>query len=101
MSFPAASTQRKDKEQTKEKKRLGHDDRINLQAAIAKGLTLAQAAKLLGKSRSTVYREIVNNATVKDCRHTCSHCRKSCPGEERPPMPGNRCPLFEARECER
>ena len=23
------------------------------------------------------------------------------PGEERPPMPGGRCPLFEARECER
>lgn len=85
----------------KEKKRLGHDDRINLQAAIAKGLTLAQAAKLLGKSRSTVYREIVNNATVRDCRHTCSHCRKSCLGEDRPPMPGGRCPLFEARECER
>ena len=57
----------------KEKKRLGHDDRINLQAAIAKGLTLAQAARLLGKSRSTVYREIVNNATTKDCRHACSH----------------------------
>ena len=28
----------------KEKKRIGHDDRINLQAAIAKGWTLAQAA---------------------------------------------------------
>ena len=63
----------------KEKKRIGHDDRINLQAAIAKGLTLAQAAKLLGKSRSAVYWEIGDNTTAKDCRHTCSHCRKSCP----------------------
>lgn len=85
----------------KEKKRLGHDDRINLQAAIAKGLTLAQAAKLLGKSRSTVYREIVNNATVKDCRHTCAHCAKSCPASQRPAFRNGRCPLFEAGECER
>ena len=28
MSFPTPPTQRKDKEQMKEKKRLGHDDRI-------------------------------------------------------------------------
>ena len=101
MSFPTAPTQRKDKEQTKEKKRIGHDDRINLQAAIAKGLTLAQAAKLLGKSRSTIYREILNNAIVKDCRHSCSHCRKSCPQAKRPPFRHGRCPLFEARECKR
>ena len=85
----------------KEKKRIGHDDRINLQAAIAKGLTLAQAAKLLGKSRSTVYREILNNITTKDCRHSCSHCRKSCPLAKRPPFQHGKCPLFEARECER
>ena len=85
----------------KEKKRIGHDDRINLQAAIAKGLTLAQAAKLLGKSRSTVYREILNNAIVKECRHTCSHCRKSCLQAKRPPFQHGRCPLFEARECGR
>ena len=69
----------------KEKKRLGHDDRINLQAAIAKGLTLAQAAKLLGKSRYAAYWEIVNNTTAKDCRHTCSHRTKSCPQGKRPP----------------
>ena len=85
----------------KEKKRLGHDDRINLQAAIAKGLTLAQAARLLGKSRSTVYREILGNITYKDCRHSCSHCEKGCPRSERPPYRNGRCPLFEARGCER
>ena len=67
----------------KEKKRLGHDDRINIQAAIAKGLTLAQAARLLGKSRSTIYREILGNLTYKDCRHSCSHCAKSCSDRER------------------
>ena len=89
----------KSKEQMKKKKRLGHDDRINIQAAIAKGLTLAQAARLLGKSRSTVYREIANNATIKDCRHTCSHCAKSCAAGQRPPYRDGRCPLFEARGC--
>ena len=91
----------KGKEQMKEEKRLGHDGRINLQAAIAKGLTPAQAARLLGKSRSTAYREIANNATVKDCGHTCSHCAKSCAAGQRPPYRDGRCPLFEARGCER
>ena len=76
----------------KEKKRIGHDDRINLQAAIAKGWTLAQTAKLLSKSRSTVYREIANNATVKDCRRTCSHCAKSCAAGQRPALPGRPLP---------
>ena len=85
----------------KEKKRIGHDDRINLQAAIAKGLTLAQAARLLGKSRSTVYREILGNLTYKDCRHTCSHCSKSCAAGQRPPYRNGHCPLFEARGCGR
>ena len=85
----------------KEKKRIGHDDRINLQAAIAKDWTLAQTARLLRKSRSTVYREILNNLTYRDCRHTCSHCRKSCPQAERPTFQHGRCPLFEAYQCER
>ena len=85
----------------KEKKRLGHDDRINLQAAIAKGWTLAQTAKLLSKSRSTVCREILGNLTYKDCRHSCSHCEKGCPRSERPPYRNGRCPLFEARGCGR
>lgn len=85
----------------KDKKRIGHDDRINLQAAIAKGWTLAQAAELLAKSRSTVYREILGNATYRDCRHSCPHCRKSCPRGERPPFQHGSCPLFEAYECER
>ena len=85
----------------KEKKRIGHDDRINIQAAIAKGWTLAQTAKLLSKPRSTVYREILGNLTHKDCRHSCSHCKKGCPRSERPPYRNGECPLFEARECER
>ena len=38
------------------KKRLDHDDRINLQAGIAKGYSLRKIAEILGKSRSTIYR---------------------------------------------
>ncbi len=66
-----------------EKKRLERDDRINLQAGIAKGHPLARIAKALGKDRSTVYREIVSNCTCRDCRHTCAHCKKGCPAPER------------------
>ena len=40
-------------------KRLDHDDRINLQAGIAKGYSLRTISKILNKSRSTIYREIV------------------------------------------
>ena len=60
------------------KKRLDHDDRINLQAGIAKGLSLRDVASMLKKSRSTIYREIVNNSRYLDCKHTCAHCSKGC-----------------------
>lgn len=61
-----------------EKKRLERDDRINLQAGIAKGLTLAEIAKILRKARPAVFREIVNNCTCRDCRHTCARCKRGC-----------------------
>ena len=38
----------------KEKKRIGHDDRINLQAAIAKGLTQAKVELLFSHINSYV-----------------------------------------------
>ena len=60
------------------KKRLDHDDRINLQAGIAKGYSLRKIAEILGKSRSTIYREIIKNCYYKDCRHTFSHCHLNC-----------------------
>ena len=60
------------------KKRLNHDDRINLQAGMAKGLSLRDVALLLKKSRSTIYREIVSNSRYLDCKHTCAHCSKGC-----------------------
>lgn len=60
------------------KKRLDHDDRINLQVGIAKGLSLRNVASMLKKSRSTIYREIANNSRYLDCKHTCAHCSKGC-----------------------
>ncbi|MCQ2802622.1 MAG: hypothetical protein MJ225_03025 [Bacilli bacterium] len=61
------------------KARLMLDNRINLQAAINKNYSLEECSILLKKSRSTIYREIINNSYYKQCRHTCSHCSKSCP----------------------
>ena len=60
------------------KKRLDHDDRINLQAGMAKGLSLRDVALVLKKSRSTIYREIANSARCLDCKHTCARCSKGC-----------------------
>ena len=40
------------------KERLDHNDRINLQAGIAKGYSLRKIAEILGKSRSTICRKI-------------------------------------------
>ena len=48
------------------KKRLDHDGRINLQAGMAKGLLLRDVASMLKKSRSTIYREIINNSRYLD-----------------------------------
>lgn len=61
-----------------DKARLNHNDRINLHAAIAKGLSLKQISSVLGKARSSIYREIINNCRYYDCKHTCSNCSKTC-----------------------
>ena len=84
------------------KKRLEQDDRINLQAGMAKGRTLAQIARALGKSRSTVYREIINNCTYRDCRHTCAHCKRRCTESQRAgKFRLGQCKDFSASECPR
>ena len=64
------------------KTRLDHDDRINLQAGIAKGYSLSMISKILNKSRSTIYREIINNSYYKDSRHTCAHCKLNCKNKD-------------------
>lgn len=60
------------------KKRLDHDDQINLHAEIARGYLLRKIAEILGKSRFTIYRVIINNFYYKDYQHTCSHCHLNC-----------------------
>lgn len=45
---------------------------------MAKGLSLRDVASMLKKSRSTIYREIINNSRYLDCKHTCAHCSKDC-----------------------
>ena len=41
------------------KKRLDHDDRINLQAGIAKGYSLKKIVEISGRSLPTIYRVII------------------------------------------
>ena len=81
------------------KTRLMLDNRINLQAAINKNYSLEECAILLKKSRSTIYREIVNNSYYKQCRHTCSHCSRSCSSLKT--FIKGECPDFHAYKCDR
>lgn len=60
----------------KQKKRLTVDDRINLQACIAKNLSWKETSKILKKNRSTIYRELKKYFTIHDGRHSCIHCVK-------------------------
>ncbi len=84
------------------KQRLDYNDRINLQAGIAKGQKLASIAKALGKSRSTVWREIIGNCIYKECRHTCAHCSRHChEGERAGKFAHGECGDFAPSECPR
>lgn len=60
------------------KKRLDHNDQINLHAEIARGYLLRKIAEILGKSRFTIYRVIINNFYYKDYRHTYTYCHLNC-----------------------
>ena len=61
----------------KKKTRITIDDRINLQAAIAKGISLQSVCKVLKKDRTTVYRELTRYYYVKVGTQSCSHCVKN------------------------
>lgn len=82
------------------KTRLDHNDRINIQAAIAKNYTLNRTSKILSKSRSTIYREITSNCYYKEGRHSCHHCKNSCDDKKHNFING-RCIKFSAYECPR
>lgn len=60
---------------TAKKKRLTIDNRINLQACIAKNLTWKETTRIVKKDRTTIYRELKNYFIVRDGKHTCQHCK--------------------------
>lgn len=59
------------------KSRITLDDRINIQAALEKNLTLYELSKLIKKNRSSIYRELHNNSIFKvSNRKSCFYCSK-------------------------
>ena len=88
----------------KDKTRLTIDDRINLQAAIAKGNSLKDICKLLKKNRTTIYRELTHYYIVKESRQSCSHCSKLQYCRDNGivfPRPLKACPDFIPARCEK
>lgn len=60
-----------------EKTRIAIDNRINIQAGIEKHLSLRRLADLVGKNRSTIYRELHNYSYEKTIdRRGCQYCSK-------------------------
>ena len=59
------------------KSRITLDDRINIQAALEKNLTLHDLSKLIKKNRSSIYRELHSNSIFKSSnRRSCFYCSK-------------------------
>ena len=88
----------------KKKARLTLDDRINLQAALAKRISLKSVCKLLKKNRSTIYRELTNYCYIKSIAQTCSHCQKYRFCKENGvvfPKNTTSCPDFIGLKCEK
>ncbi len=86
----------------KKKARLTIDDRINLQAAIAKRTSLKDVCKLLKKNRSTIFRELTNYSYVKSIAKSCSHCSKLQFCRENGivfPKHMKECPDYEGMKC--
>ena len=60
----------------KKKTRITIDDRINLQAAITKGMSLSDVCKLLKKNRTTIYRELKHYYVLKASLKNCYRCSR-------------------------
>lgn len=57
------------------KSRITLDDRINIQAALEKHLSLRDLSKLIKKDRSSIYRELKHYSIFKDSNHkSCFYC---------------------------
>ena len=85
----------------KQKKRLTVDDRINLQACIAKNLSWKETNKILKKNRSTIYRELKKYYTIHDGKHSCVHCVKydECKENKIAVHQGINCECFKSAFC--
>ena len=86
----------------KKKTRITIDDRINLQAAIVKGLSLQSVCKLLKKNRTTIYRELTHYYYIKVSTQSCSHCvnNEKCRKDRYVLRKKHtKCPEFEATRC--
>ena len=59
------------------KTRITLDDRINIQAALEKFMSLDELSKLIKKNRSSIYRELHNYCIIKPSnRKSCFYCSK-------------------------
>ena len=59
------------------KSRITLDDRINIQAALEKSMSLDELSKLIKKNRSSIYRELHNYCIIKPSnRKSCFFCSK-------------------------
>jgi IS30 family transposase len=87
----------------KKKTRITIDNRINLQAAIAKGISLHSVCKLLKKNRTTIYRELTHYYYVKTGTQSCSHCVKfqKCRENGYIRKGQDKCLEFEALRCDK
>ena len=86
----------------KKKTRITIDDRINLQAALFKGISLRDVCRLIKKDRTTIFRELHNFCYLKVGTKSCSHCTKIkyC-REHKITMPrgSKECPQYVGLKC--
>ena len=80
-------------------KRLSAFEREDILTGIAKRLSLKEIAETIGRSESTVFREIMTNSTTIEPRKTCAHCLKNC--KIRQTFTNGSCPNFEKKICEK
>ncbi len=60
-----------------EKPRITIDNRINIQAALEKGVSLNEMTNLIKKNRTTIYRELHNYSIIKSTgKRGCLFCKK-------------------------
>lgn len=80
-------------------KRLSAKEREDILTGIAQDASLKEIAESIGRSESTIYREILTNSIKYEPRKTCSHCTKNC--KNRDTFINGSCKNFEKKICEK